>query len=266
MTSVNACCVYDFTISADKDKREYKEIIEWLHKFCKKFTFQKEKGELDGYIHWQGRISLMIKLRLQELVKKEPIKGKWTITSGENKDNDFYCQKEDTRIEGPWTDAYIKIPKQYRIENLYEWQKNIIAITKDFDSRTVHIVINRCGNIGKSTLIGYMCCNRLARKIPPLNNYKDIMRMVMCQPESSTYLVDMPKGLDKRHMNEFFSAIESIKDGHVWDDRYGYKERWFDSPTVIVFTNVKPMESYLTLDRWRFHEIEESEGVLGAPL
>lgn len=253
----NACCTFDFTISCDKDTRSPDEIIEWLNKFCKKYCFQKEKGAETGYLHYQGRISLGRKLLLGTLCRSYPISGKWSVTSKENMHNTFYVMKEETHIEGPWrdTDESMYIPIQYRLNKLFPWQEEIISYTKKFDTRSVYCIINKSGGIGKSAIVGYMCCNKMARKVPPLNNYKDIMRMVMCMPISKCYLIDMPRALPKKEMAEFYSAIESIKDGHVWDDRYGYKERWFDSPAVVVFTNEHPDRNYLSKDRWKIKEL-----------
>eukprot|EP01043_Picozoa_sp_COSAG02_P133775 COSAG02_NODE_71849_length_189_cov_34.744444_1_plen_58_part_01 len=30
-----------------------------------------------------------------------------------------------------------------------------------------------------------------------------------------------------------FTAIETIKDGYAYDDRYNFKDVWFDSPWVL---------------------------------
>ena len=60
--SINAVAVWDFTISMDKVGSE--DLVFWLKKFCKKYSFQGEKGAgPGGYEHWQGRISLKVKAR-----------------------------------------------------------------------------------------------------------------------------------------------------------------------------------------------------------
>ena len=126
---MNACCTYDFSISCDKDERTPAELILWLTKLCKKYCFQKEKGE-SGYVHYQGRVSMKTKIRLDRLCSVEPIKGKWSVTSNANRDNDFYVVKDDTRIEGPWkdTDEATYVPIQYRIKKLWSWQEKIIEL------------------------------------------------------------------------------------------------------------------------------------------
>lgn len=249
----NACCCWDFTLHDICDR----ELVdEWLKKTCKKWCYQLEKGELTKKLHYQGRVSLKLKARMPELWRGIH----WSVTSKENMDNDFYVCKEDSRVEGPWRDDDPYIPRQIReISELYNWQKELILLAKKWDTRTINVLVDKGSCKGKSILVGKMCCElKIARKIPPLSNYKELMCMVMCMPESKCYLIDMPRALDKSKQEEFFSALESIKDGHVWDNRYTYKEKWFDSPNVWVFTNTYPDQSLLTPDRWKLWSITET--------
>ena len=74
---------------------------------AKKLSFQKERG-VNGYEHFQIRVSFGAKLRLAQAVAKfKSIVGYHahaTITSGAACKGDFYVTKEDTRIEGPWSE------------------------------------------------------------------------------------------------------------------------------------------------------------------
>lgn len=261
MSVSNAVYGWDFTLDG---KIECNELIEWLKLIAKKWVFQLEKGEKTGYIHWQGRVSLITKVRLPEL--KWSIH--WSVTSKECKDCWDYVSKEATRIGSTyrWDDVYV--PRQIReVGELFGWQKSVIEMSSRWDSRKVNVLLDREGCKGKSVLVGKMCCElKIARKIPPLSNYKELMGMVMCMPESRCYLIDMPRALDKNKQEEFYSAIESIKDGHVWDNRYTYKEKWFDSPNIWVFTNVPPNRRLLSADRWKIWEIDEEGDLKGASL
>lgn len=252
----NQCCCYDFTLKEEGVVLD--ELKEYLGKLCKKWCFQLEEGK-SGYVHYQGRVSLKVKLRLLSLCNKTKDWGfHWSVTSNDSVDNDFYVTKEDTRRGGPWCDKDIKIPRQVReIVELYPWQKYIVDHSKDWDTRTINVVIDSIGCNGKSILTAYMCTKGLARKVPALNNFKDVMGMVLCMPESRCYLVDMPRAQNKENIEEFYSAIESLKDGHVWDCRYSYKERWMDCPNVWVFSNRMPDRSLLSADRWKFWKIRK---------
>lgn len=252
---MTACYVYDFT---EKYGRPKEELILWMKKLSKKWGAQREIGESTGYDHYQGRISLRKKLRLGELIKQHPIVGKWSVTAECNtRGEDFYSYvtKDETRVEGPWSDRDepLYIPRQIRdIGTLYEWQNFVIEKIKQWDTRHIDVIVDKQGCKGKSTLVGKCCCELgIARKLPPLNNYKDLMCIAMGMPASRAYFVDMPRALDKTKQEEFFSALESIKDGHLWDNRYRYREKWIDSPNIWVFTNVPINKKLLTVDRWR---------------
>lgn len=226
---MTAVAVWDFTIWDKEFELREDNIIDYLIIFSKKYCFQHE--DAGSGKHYQGRVSLKVKSR-----KIPPVEFgcHWTRTNGMCLGDDFYVCKDETRVEGPWRDDDIRIPRQIlEIKELYDWQNSVIAISKIWDSRSVNVIVDRDGCKGKSILVGKMCCDlKMARSIPPISNYKEIMCMVMNMPESKCYLIDMPRALDKSKQEEFFAAIESIKDGHVWDNRYSYKEKWFDSPVV----------------------------------
>lgn len=240
---------------------EVDEMKEFLKRIAKKWCFQLEKGAKSGKEHYQGRVSLKLKSRTPERLGDI----RYFVTSNINSDNDFYVCKDETRIDGPWRDDDVYIPKQIReITELFPWQKEVIERCQKWEPRLVNVIIDKDGCIGKSILVGKICCElKCGRSIPPLANYKELMGMVMCMPVSKCYLIDMPRALDKSKQEEFYSAIEKIKDGHVWDNRYNFKERWFDSPAVWVFCNKKPNCQLLSVDRWRFWEVD-SEGDLRA--
>ena len=134
-----ACvCVWDFTFHVsgqhlDWHETEYnvehvntwmeiekKKILEFLEEHCKKWTFQLERGEKTGKLHFQGRFSLKSKTRLTGLVKLLP-KAHFSVTSNENRTNCFYVEKEDTRIKGPWRDTDKKKPSHTKWVSFWKW-------------------------------------------------------------------------------------------------------------------------------------------------
>lgn len=82
--------------------------------------------------------------------------------------------------------------------------------------------------------------------------------MVMCREKKGIYLVDIPRGIDTRKMNELWSAFENLKNGVAFDDRYSFRLEYFDSPNICVFTNVDPPLSMLSADRWVIWEIVDN--------
>ena len=81
---------------------QFHEIIKALH--CKKYVFQIERGPETGKLHFQGLVCLHTKIRARQLgmslsqtcygIQFQPAADVNALTQ--------YCQKEDTRIAGPW--------------------------------------------------------------------------------------------------------------------------------------------------------------------
>lgn len=251
---MNACCVYDFT---DNNFSELKLLKDYLRKYCKKWCFVGEQGTTTSHKHWQGRLSLKIKKRLNAI--PNPLGLHFSITSNNNKDNNFYITKGDTAITPFYsdTDEEIYIPRQIReIETLKPWQQSVVDMVDDWDTRSINYIYCPNGNIGKSTLCGYLRAHRLARVLPMANDYKDLLRMVCDMPTSRCYIVDMPRAINKERLNGLYSAVETIKDGYAYDDRYKFNEKIFDCPNIWIFSNVSPPETLLSGDRWQIYSIE----------
>ena len=94
--------------------QDWEAVYRKLDSWCNKFVFQLEKSSPtdknpDGYIHWQCRINLVKKKTLASAVKElgEAIGAHVSPTSTNvhiNAKSFNYVMKEDTRLEGPWTD------------------------------------------------------------------------------------------------------------------------------------------------------------------
>lgn len=278
-------CVYDFTLKKTICSKD--ELKDWLKDLCKKWVFQLERGE-SGYEHYQGRLSLKVKARLDTLLKK----CKWkeihlSQTSSQNSGNDFYVTKEDTRIDGPWSseDKEKFIPWDVEeITELRPWQQIVFDSHDQKVKRIVNVIIDTKGNNGKTTLIRCMCVHGYAKSPPFCNDFKDLMRMVCDMGDTNCYLIDMPRAINKEKLYQFYAGIEKIKDGYAYDDRYKFTEKFFNPPVVWVFTNKCPELNLLSKDRWRLWTIEDdnlieydpkkdltdaeaySIGVLGEPL
>jgi len=267
---MNQIFTYDLTFSKDKVDRD--KIKTFFKQVAKKWCFQEEKGEKTGYMHYQCRVSLKVKQRLSTFQKDVKEFFGWenvcpktvSITNNESKSNDWYAMKSETRVAGPWkdTDEELYIPRQVReIENLRPWQQSVVDTLGQWDPRTINVVIDRVGNNGKSVLVSWVRCFKLGRILPALNDAKDLMRATYDMPTSGAYLIDLPRALDKRRMNEMYSAIEQIKSGYCYDDRYNFREKVFDCPQIWIFTNAEPDQHLLSADRWKLWSIKD-EGLV----
>ncbi len=252
---------WDFTIN--KIEVEPTKLKKQLCEICKEGNFQKEKGIKSGKIHYQGRVSTKSRYRFSEIKKLASdtfLRGiHWSPTSNACKGNYEYVTKEFTRVEGPW-DLLVHeryIPRQIRdITQLRPFQQSIVADAGVWDTRHINIVYDVRGLNGKTILKGYLRAHGIGRPIPPVTDYRDMMRMVMDLPTSKLYLVDMPKAFTKK-LSGFYAAIETIKDGYAYDDRHRFREKVFDCPNIWIFTNTMPNWEFMSKDRWKVWEIEE---------
>lgn len=231
---------------------------EMLNLHCRDWMFQQEKAPTTGTLHLQGRFRLKVKARLETCVKKFP-GCHLSITSKENSRNNFYVMKEDTRVAGPWSseDTEIYIPKQVSGITLKPWQQYIVNDANVWDTRTINIIVDKNGSIGKSTLCTYIGCHQIGKKIPFANDFRDIMQMVMCMDTQKLYIFDLPRALRKDQLYQFYGGIEEIKNGYAFDTRYHFKEKYFDCPNIWIFSNKYPDMDMLSMDRWKIWKVED---------
>lgn len=252
-------CVWDFTLKLTNEEENAQHILNMVHNHCKKWSYQIEQGET-GYVHWQGRVSFKEKLRKEQILRLWPGDFHWTITSRENRDNMFYVTKETGRIKGPWKDTDAPppyIPRQVRGITLRPWQQYIIDDANVWNTRHINIILDVMGGHGKSTIKTYTRAHQLGRFIPFVNDYKDLMRIVMDCKKEKLYIIDIPRAIQKDKLYQFYAGLETLKDGYAYDDRYHFKDECFDCPNIWVFTNRLPDPSLLSRDRWRIWTIEE---------
>lgn len=277
--SVHACATWDFRIT--KRDLSHLDVIQGLEGIAKQYVFQLEEGD-SGYIHYQGRMSLIKKRRATEKQKILDLFQTWKpeylqpTTNPEHQSTSFsYVIKADTRIAGPWTDADkpkdVYIPRQYRNINpetdLRPFQQTIWNNTQNpdlFDSRSINLVYCERGNKGKST-IAHLCRIKANCIVIPaiINDAKELIQVAcdMCMDSKNrcpnTVFVDLPRAINKDRLYGLYSAIEVIKDGYLYDVRHHFKCWDIDSPHVWVFTNVMPDLAMLSLDRWNVWTIDE---------
>lgn len=265
--TTNACAVWEFRLSECNGSKE--EIHEWLKKFTKKYVFQLEQGDT-GYKHFQGSFSLVKKRRKPELLKLLTDQTKFEhlapLTNVSVSGSDFnYFMKADTRIAGPWSDQDIEryVPRQYKDIILYPWQQDLIEISQVFDTRTINMVYDPSGNIGKTTVASICELFHNGIDLPPVNDMKELIQVAcdICMAKDlrdpSPIIMDMPRAMDKSRLFGIYSAIEQIKKGKLYDMRYHYKEWWIDSPCIWVFSNIEPDLSLLSRDRWKIWRVQD---------
>lgn len=267
---MNAVAVYEIRANREMyaDIEAFKEAWRGI---AHKYTVQIEMGHGTDYVHWQGRVSLIKKKRKCELMKlmkgmDRPVPNYLEPTvKEEHRKEAFYAMKEDSRVEGPWTDkdASKYVPRQFRSLNMYPWQQEVLDSGLVFNDRYVDCIIDKSGCNGKSTCARLCMLHHKAVKLPCHNDGIKLIQaccnMLMARDEHKPthVFVDMPRAMGKEKLCGLYTAIEEIKGGYVYDERNHFQEWWYDSPRVWVFTNQVPDFSYLSKDRWRLWEINE---------
>lgn len=261
--------IYCYDVVVWKEKKSKDEVVALFNEYAKHWVFQEECCPTTQRLHFQCRISLKTKKRMSELLSSWNNIG-WAgcydakITANPSSTHFDYVTKTETRVSGPWADTDPKpayIPRQVRDLEPLGWQKDVIADIGVWDTRTINVIVNSCGNVGKTFLCSWLLANNKGRMVPPMNSFEDLMKIVMCMPETNFYVFDVPRAIDTKGKDKrgIWSAIESIKNGWVWDNRYEWKERHFDCPNVWVFTNHVPDVKALSQDRWCFWKIDNEE-------
>lgn len=261
------CYCWDFTLKFGE--QNIKLLKDNLKYNCKKWAFQLEEGE-SGYKHWQGRFSLRKKKSLSSLTKLFKSFPSWegvhfSPTAGSNTKNFNYVMKDDTRISGPYcdTDEEDIIPtRQMELFNsweLYPYQKKLKCMAEEFDLRTIDFIYDQDGNIGKSLFSEYMEGLKLAEEVPPYRLMDDIFQWVHSRPIRPCYIFDMPRGMKKDKLADFYSGIEVIKNGVAYDKRYSARKIRFDRPRIFIFSNCLPQFDLMSKDRWKVWTVYEKD-------
>lgn len=264
----SALAVWDFRYNADTFN-SVEEVRNLLSGIAKSYVFQLEEGD-SGYRHYQGRLSLIKRRRKEEkyillkLFKEKPPNYLEPTVLAETKGEAFYVMKDDTRLDGPYRDDdVIKVMTTQLTEFLtfeqYDWQKQIGDLCKIYDGRKIDLLYDPHGNIGKSILAEYLEYYDLGYELPPYRMMDDIFQWVCGIPPQKAYLVDMPRGMKKDKLGDFYSGLEVIKNGTAFDKRYKPKKIRFNRPRIFVFTNTLPCFKFMSPDRWNVWEIDEQK-------
>lgn len=267
---------FDVTIPHDK-YASWKCLYRKLKGYCKKFGFQLEQGRKTGYKHWQCRVSLISKRTCvamhTEIISE--IGGNWSLTSdhvhsGPKHFN--YVMKEDTRIDGPWTDStpcdppptltrqlreFMAIPR----ENWYTFQTHLYTQSTVYNDRIITLVYDPHGHSGKTSIVNLLEYEEKALYVPPIDTMKDMSQYICCYETKPCYCIDLPRAMkkDKKALRGIYSGIELLKDGRMFDTRYSARSRRIDCPQIFVFCNDLPDFDMLSNDRWIILEIQHDK-------
>lgn len=183
-------------------------------------------------------------------------------------DSSSYCEKLETRIEGPWyagLAGYLSEKQEMKLD-LKNWQNQLLELItgeyqNHFRNRKVVWVQDIIGGQGKSTFIRYLAANekKLGMGIEKLpidrpDRVRSAIIKLSKKKNVDVYMFDFTRTRgDDTRLNDLFEVIEEIKNSYVVDIMYGNFNRAFLKPSIIlIFTNedISRFSNYLSLDRW----------------
>lgn len=166
-----------------------------------------------------------------------------------------YAMKSDTRVAGPWADKRIYLGQDL-ITNLYPWQQEIkTQVEEQPDDRTINVLYNEAGNIGKSAFCKYMAYHF---KAPVCGWAKsgDILNLVSKMSNMPVYLFDLSRSKPQDWAKDDIpAAMEGIKNGLFVNTKYETSQIIMACPHVWMFCNHLPNLSSMSRDRWRFWSV-----------
>jgi len=257
--------VWDMTLNFEQEGRS--EIIEkWMRKECKKWGYQHERIEWvtkPDFNHWQARFSLKNKMTKFQLMANMPWKlgsRQLSVTSNACRGPNFYdyvCKDKSFVVGTRKCDKDVIMPRQLRkIKELKPWQQDLWDLCQIPDDDYINCIIDPAGWNGKTAIAGLMEFSGLAFFCPPVSEAKDMMQ-IMYGAHKQGYkldciIIDVPRAWKtNKYEADFWMAIEMLKRGKIYDQRYTYRQEWIDSPSLWVMINRKPNLECITLRRWK---------------
>lgn len=200
----------------------------------------------NGYKHYQIRFTGNIEFeRLKELFPDAHIEKCSETDTYERKSGYFICSTDNDSV------------LSCRFGKLRKNQRRILQQCNKQSDRGITVVLDKVGNSGKTWLGRYLYERNAGFYVPPtIKTTQGIIQFVASGYTEQKYIViDIPRSC--KWTTEMYEAIETIKDGMVFDARYNSKTRDIWGVKVLVFTNNEPKLDKLSADRW---DIIDGEG------
>lgn len=227
------------TLPRDRESIEEVYLLQWMiDNDIHKWIIAKETGN-DGYKHWQVRMNTRYDFaRLKQEFPKAHIEQASDVYEYERKEGNYL-----TSEDGPGQ-------LETRFGELRPYQRDILHNLDSQGDREVDVIIDD-GNTGKSWLARYLYQRGDGFFVPPtITDAKTIIQYVANGYRGERIIViDIARST--KWTNSLYVAIETVKDGLVYDARYKTTIRDIHGCKVLVFCNVCPKLDKLSRDRWR---------------
>lgn len=238
-----------------------KEDINLFTSTFNKYTYQLEQGK-EGTEHLQGVGSFNNPRHFSAVKKMLPRahieKCKCIKKAIE------YCSKADTRIKGPWSSHKIILKDYFDFTLIKDWQQELINIAKSGeDNRKIYWYWEPSGGVGKSALGRHIVMND-NKALLVSGKMNDIKFAITCMVQKginpSVIIWDLA-----RTQKISYTALEVVKNGSFFNNKYESGMVLYNRPIIIVFANFPPEDEKLSKDRWIIRDIS-SPSTGGAPL
>lgn len=233
-----------------------------------RWCFQVEKGKTDGVVHIQGFVGNNNAIWRNSVRDILTLNGRrpWLKTcTGNPQKYIIYCQKDDTRVAGPWKKGCDLPVKAAHVTDVkdplelvapYPWQDAILKkLAVEPDDRSVLWVRDAQGGAGKTAL-----CKHLVLKHGALMVGGRVQDATYALAQFSESKKPMPKIVifnftRSQEQSVSYQAIEAIKDGIFFSGKYESGMVCMNSPHVLCFANFAPETSKLSTDRWHIFNL-----------
>lgn len=210
-----------------------------------KWTLGAETGK-GGYKHWQVR--LKISLTLEETF--EQIKAVFPDAHIEQA-SDTWTYECKERMH--WTSDDRPEVLKTRFGQPRDYQKQAIEAVRASNDRQIVYWYDEQGNVGKSWLVNHLVESCQAWYVPPtLKTVEGIIQwtasVYMNNEFREILVIDIPRSW--KWSAELYTAIETIKDGLVYDPRYHAQMVNIRGVKILVLCNHEPKLDRLSADRW----------------
>lgn len=231
------------TLPRDRESIEEVYLLQWmLDNDIHKWIIAKETGN-DGYKHWQVRMNTRYTFEaLKQAFPKAHIEEASDVYDYERKEGNYLTSEDSTG------------QLETRFGELRPNQRNILNNVSTQSDREIDVVIDPYGNTGKSWLTRYLYQHGKGFYVPPTITDARALIQYVANGYNKEEIVVIDIARSTKWNNALYVAIETVKDGLVYDARYKTTVRDIHGCKVLVTCNVCPKLDKLSRDRWRLFD------------
>lgn len=227
------------TLPRNRESIEEVYLLQWmLDNDIHKWIIAKETGN-DGYKHWQVRMNTRYTF--------EALKTHFPKAHIEEASNTWEYEKK----EGNYLTSEDGVGQlETRYGELRAYQRTILDNLSTQGDREIDVIIDN-GNTGKTWLARHLYQTGKGFYVPPTITDARTLIQYVANGYRGEEIIIIDIARSTKWTNALYVAVETVKDGLVYDARYKTTIRDIHGCKVLVTCNVCPKLDKLTRDRWR---------------